>query len=141
MDSALCRNGPYSFEAGLEAGTGLLRRNARPTAIICASDAIAFGVMEAARREGLRVPDDVSVGGFDDVPQVEWVSPKLTSVRAPLIGIGRMAMETILAMSAGKEPPSHHIQLATRLMPRESTAPPPETAEAVSGDRHRTRTT
>ena len=128
VDPSLCRNGPYSFEAGLEAGTALLRQTPRPTAIICASDAIAFGVIEAARRESLEVPQDVSVGGFDDIPQAEWVSPKLTSVRAPLIGIGRMAMETVLGMAAGKEPPSHHIQLASRLMPRESTAPPAERA-------------
>ena len=124
LDRGLCRNGPYSFEAGLEAATALLRITPRPTAIIGASDAIAFGVMEAVRREGLEVPLDVSVGGFDDIPQAEWVSPKLTSVRAPLTGIGRMAMETVLGMSAGKEPPSHHIRLSTRLMVRESTAPP-----------------
>ncbi|MDQ4137398.1 MAG: LacI family transcriptional regulator [Actinomycetota bacterium] len=128
LDTTLCRNGRYSFEAGVEAGTALLRQSPRPTAIVCASDAIAFGVIEAARREELEVPGDVSVGGFDDIPQAEWVRPKLTSVRAPLIGIGRMALETILGMAAGKEPPSHHIQLATRLMPRESTAPPPEPA-------------
>jgi LacI family transcriptional regulator len=124
VDRSLCRNGPYTFEAGVEAGTALLRQTPRPTAVMAASDAIAFGVMEAARREGLRVPGDLSVGGFDDIPQAEWVTPKLTSVRAPLVGIGRMAMETILGMSAGKEPPSHHIQLATRLIPRETTAPP-----------------
>jgi LacI family transcriptional regulator len=124
VDPALCRNGPYSFEAGVEAGVALLHHTPRPTAIIGASDAIAFGIIEAARRETLQVPQDVSVGGFDDIPQAEWVSPKLTSVRAPLVGIGRMAMETILGMAAGKEPPSHHIQLATRLMARESTAPP-----------------
>jgi LacI family transcriptional regulator len=124
VDRGLCRNGAYSFEAGVEAGTALLRRSPRPTAIMAASDAIAFGVMEAARREGLHIPRDLSVGGFDDIPQAEWVTPKLTSVRAPLVGIGRMAMETILGMSVGKEPPSHHIQLATRLIARESTAPP-----------------
>ncbi|WP_150307289.1 LacI family DNA-binding transcriptional regulator [Planctomonas psychrotolerans] len=124
VDPAICRNGPYSFEAGIEAGRELMRGSDRPTAIICASDAIAFGVLEAARRERLEVPRDLSVGGFDDIPQAEWVSPKLTSVRAPLIGIGRMAIETILGMSVGKEPPSHHIQLATQLIVRESTAPP-----------------
>jgi LacI family transcriptional regulator len=122
-DPALSINGPYSFEAGVKGAARLLHH--RPTAILCASDAIAFGAMEAVRRAGLEVPEDVSVGGFDDIPQAEWVSPKLTSVRAPLMGIGRMALETILGMAVGKEPPSHHIELATRLMARESTAPPP----------------
>lgn len=124
IEPKLCRNGPYSFEAGLAAGTDLLRASPTPTAIMAANDAIAFGVMEAGRREGLSLPRDLSVGGFDDIPQAEWVSPKLTSVRAPLVGIGRLALETIVSMAAGKQPPSHHIQLATRLMPRESTAPP-----------------
>jgi LacI family transcriptional regulator len=124
VEAELCRNGPYSFEAGVEAGAALLALPDRPTAIMGANDAIAFGVMEAARRAGLSLPTDLSVGGFDDIPQAEWVTPKLTSVRAPLFGIGRLALETILALSAGKEPPSHHIQLATRLIPRESTAPP-----------------
>jgi LacI family transcriptional regulator len=124
VETELCRNGPYSFEAGVEAGSALLALPDRPTAIMGANDAIAFGVMEAARRAGLSLPADLSVGGFDDIPQAEWVTPKLTSVRAPLVGIGRLALETILALSAGKEPPSHHIQLATRLIPRESTAPP-----------------
>jgi LacI family transcriptional regulator len=124
MDPGLCRNGPYSFEAGVQAGTALLQQSPRPTAIMGANDAIAFGVMEAARRMGLSLPHDLSVGGFDDIPQAEWVTPKLTSVRAPLVGIGRLALETILGIAAGKEPPSHHVELATRLIPRESTAPP-----------------
>jgi LacI family transcriptional regulator len=130
VEPELCRNGPYSFEAGLGTGTALLRQSPRPTAIMGASDAIAFGVMEAARREGLQLPRDLSVAGFDDIPQAQWVTPKLTSVRAPLVGIGRLALETVLGIAAGKEPPSHHIELATRLVPRESTAPP-----ATSDDR------
>ena len=123
-DPGLHRSGPYSFEAGLELGGQLLDGDPRPTAIIGASDAIAFGVMEAARQRGLELPADLSVAGFDDIPQAEWTSPKLTSVRTPLIGIGRMATETLFAMSEGREPASHHIQLSTRLIVRESTAPP-----------------
>lgn len=128
VNPELCRNGPYSFEGGVESGLSLLRMSPRPTAIMAASDAIAIGVMEAARREGLRLPKDLSVGGFDDIPQAEWTTPKLTSIQAPLMGIGRMAVETIVGISAGKEPPSHHIQLATRLIVRESTAPPARSA-------------
>jgi LacI family transcriptional regulator len=130
LEPELTRNGAYSFEGGIESGTALLRQSPRPTAIMAANDAIAFGVMEAARREGLQPPEDLSVGGFDDIPQAEWVTPKLTSVRAPLLGIGRLALETILTMSAGREPPSHHIELATRLITRESTAPPAVTGTA-----------
>ncbi|MDQ4138137.1 MAG: LacI family transcriptional regulator [Actinomycetota bacterium] len=123
-DPSLHRSGPYSFEAGVELGGQLLDQEPRPTAIIGASDAIAFGITEAARQRGLDLPGDLSVAGFDDIPQAEWTSPKLTSVRTPLIGIGRMATETLFAMSEGREPASHHIQLSTRLIVRESTAPP-----------------
>lgn len=79
---------------------------------MAASDAVAICVMEAARRGGVRLPGDLSVGGFDDIPQAEWTTPKLTSIQAPLLGTGRMAVETIVGISAGKEPPSQHIQLA-----------------------------
>lgn len=129
-DSSLYRSGPYSFETGVELGGQLLELDPRPTAIIGASDAIAFGVMEAARQRGLDLPGDLSVAGFDDIPQAEWTSPKLTSVRTPLIGIGRMATETLFALAEGREPASHHIQLSTSLIVRESTAPPREAPTA-----------
>ncbi|WP_165063173.1 LacI family DNA-binding transcriptional regulator [Marisediminicola senii] len=123
-DRELHRNGPYGFEAGVQLGGELLDLAEPPTAILCGSDTIAFGVMEAARRRGLDLPTDLSVAGFDDIPEAEWANPKLTSVRAPLVGMGRMAAETVIALATGKEPASHHIELATRLVVRESTAAP-----------------
>jgi LacI family transcriptional regulator len=123
-DPALQRNGPYTFESGAALAGELLDSGVEVTAVVCGSDAIAFGAMSAARGRGLGVPAELSVAGFDDVPQAEWVSPKLTSVRAPLDGIGRMAVETVTGLAAGREPLSHHIQLSTNLVIRESTAPP-----------------
>lgn len=125
-DPALQRNGPYTFESGVTLAGELLDSGIDVTAIVCGSDAIAFGVMSAARRRGITVPAELSVAGFDDVPQAEWVTPTLTSVRAPLEGIGRMAVETVTGLAAGRQPLSHHIQLSTNLIVRESTAPPPE---------------
>ncbi|WP_394552812.1 LacI family DNA-binding transcriptional regulator [Agromyces sp. MMS24-JH15] len=126
----LHRNGRYTFESGVLLGGELLDSGVRCTAVVCGSDSIAFGVMEAARRRGIRLPEDLSITGFDDVPQAEWVAPKLTSVRAPLIGIGRMAVETVLALAEGRAPISHNIQLSTSLVVRESTAPPPTAVDA-----------
>lgn len=118
-------NGAYTFDAGVELGGTLLDLPDRPTAVICGNDAIAFGVSEAARARRLELPSQLSVVGFDDIPQCTWTNPKLTSVRQPLIGMGRLAVSTILDMRAGRKLPSHHIELADTLIVRESTAPPP----------------
>lgn len=124
-DPALIRNGPYTFQSGVELVTELLDSGVEVTAIVGASDAIAFGAMAVARERGISVPEELSVVGYDDLPQAEWSTPKLTSVRAPLEGIGRMAVETVLGLGAGREPLSHHIQLSTNLIVRESSAAPP----------------
>jgi DNA-binding LacI/PurR family transcriptional regulator len=76
--------GDYTFEAGFTATRRLLRQRKPPDAIFYASDVMAFGGMEALRAAGLRVPDDVSVVGFDDVPLCEWPSHALTTVRQPV---------------------------------------------------------
>jgi LacI family transcriptional regulator len=67
----------------------------------------------------------LSVTGFDDTPQTEWTMPRLTSVRQPLVGMGRMAVETVLGMAGGVQPASRHLQLATTLSVRDSTGPVP----------------
>lgn len=101
-----------------------LARPDRPTAIVASSDAQALGVLEAARRLGLRVPEDLSVVGYDDTYVAAWAHPPLTSVYQPLQDIGRVCLRTVLRLAAGKPLDSHHIELATRLVVRESTAPP-----------------
>ncbi len=93
-----------------------------PTAFVAANDEIAIGAIQGAKSLGLDVPFDVSVVGFDDTPQAEWATPKLTSVRQPLADMGLMAVRLILDSSSGATPESRHIQLATRLMVRDSTS-------------------
>jgi LacI family transcriptional regulator len=124
-DERLVRYGTYEFGSGQALGGELLDAAGEFTAVVCASDSIAFGVMEAARHREISLPEQLSITGFDDVPQADWFAPKLTSVRAPLGGIGRMATETVLGLAEGRKPPSHHIELSTTLVVRESTAPPP----------------
>ncbi len=77
------------------------------------------------------MPDDLSVTGFDDTPQSAWTTPPLTTVHQHLDGMGRMAVQTVLDMSADRQPASRHVELATSLTLRGSTAAPPTAASAT----------
>jgi LacI family transcriptional regulator len=124
VDDRLIREGDFYHESGFHAGTELLALPDPPTAIFASSDQMAFGVYEAIRRRGLRVPDDVSVVGFDDLPEVRWSSPPLTTVRQPLVEMGVVAARTVLRLAAGDGIESPRVELATELVVRESTARP-----------------
>jgi LacI family transcriptional regulator len=111
----------FAYESALEAATELFRLPDRPTAIFAASDVLAMGVYEAARRSGLRLPEDLSVVGFDDVPMARWVSPPLTTMRQPLAEMATLATRTLLeGESMGIQ---HRVELATTLVVRDSTQP------------------
>ncbi|MFF4620864.1 LacI family DNA-binding transcriptional regulator [Nonomuraea jabiensis] len=124
-DRALIRHEAFSVEAGQRHGHDLLALDERPTAIVAGNDEIAVGVLAAAKELGISVPGELSVTGFDDTPQTQWTTPRLTSVRQPLVGMGRMAVETVLGMADGVQPASRHLQLATTLSVRDSTGPAP----------------
>ncbi|GAB3235307.1 LacI family DNA-binding transcriptional regulator [Glycomyces halotolerans] len=125
LDRALIRHDAFSVEAGTRHGRDLLALTDRPTAIVAGNDEIAIGVLAAAKELRIDVPDRLSVTGFDDTPQTEWTTPSLTSVRQPLAGMGRMAVETVLGMADGVQPAFQHLQLATTLRVRGSTGPVP----------------
>ena len=80
---------------------------------------------EAARATGRRIPEDLSVVGFDDLSISRWFSPPLTTVRQPLVEMGRTAAEMLLKMIDGREPHGRQVELATELVVRSSTGPPP----------------
>ncbi len=105
---------------GEQAARKLLERNPRPTALLCMSDQLALGALEAARQMGLRVPEDLSVIGFDDISEAARTTPKLTTVHQPLLEKGVWAGRLLLAQLRGEtlEPPSI---LPTHLVVREST--------------------
>jgi DNA-binding LacI/PurR family transcriptional regulator len=111
-------------DGGEAAALDLLSRPDRPTAIFAANDLQAFGVYQAARRLGLRIPADLSVVGFDDLPLAALVDPPLTTVRQPLIEMAAIATELALALSRGERTPQLGLELATTLTVRRSTAPP-----------------
>jgi LacI family transcriptional regulator, galactose operon repressor len=124
IDPRLVRSGDFRYVSALLAAGGMLRLPDRPTAIFAGSDEQALGVYEAARRQGLRVPEDLSVVGFDDVSAAEWASPQLTTVRQPLAQMATLATQTLLSLTDGSRPVNHRVELATELVIRDSTAPP-----------------
>jgi LacI family transcriptional regulator len=95
---------------------------------VTGSDAQAFGVLQALGELRLRAPDDVSVVGFDDVPVANWATPALTTVRQPLAAMAATAFRMLSAGDGAAAAESHHVELATTLVIRDSTAPPPTTA-------------
>ena len=119
------RSGRFMYEDGVSEGLALLALPVPPTAVFAGSDETAAGVLEAARSRGLRIPEDLSVVGFDDTQVARLVSPQLTTVRQPLREMGSMALKTALRLAAGEKLDSHHVELATQLVIRNSTAPPP----------------
>ncbi|MFD7658217.1 LacI family DNA-binding transcriptional regulator [Actinosynnema sp. NPDC059797] len=124
VDPALVARAEPTREAGHLAARGLLGLPDRPTAIFAGNDLQALGVYQAAREAGLRVPDDLSVVGFDDLPVAALVDPPLTTVHQPLVEMAVAATELALALGRGETPPQVGLELATTLTVRRSTAPP-----------------
>jgi LacI family transcriptional regulator len=125
FDPALVMDGDFGYEAGFRAGARLLELPDPPTAVFAANDQMALGVYEAVRRRAMRVPEDVSVVGFDDLPESRWSSPPLTTVHQPLAQMGTMAARTVLRLVNGEAVESLRVELATELVVRYSTGAPP----------------
>ena len=119
------RYGNFHIEGGSSHGRELLSSPDRPTAIFAGSDLQALGVLDAARSLGLRVPDDFSVVGYDDIPLARWVSPALTTVHQPLKEMAVEASRLVIRMGRNPLDPVTRMDLATSLVVRESSAPPP----------------
>ena len=124
LTAAYVTSGLFEYGSGLDGGAHLLDLPENPTAIFAGSDEVALGVIEAARLRGLRVPQDLSVVGFDDTKLAAMASPPLTTIRQPLAEMGGVALRTALRLAAGETIESHHVELATQLVARGSTAPP-----------------
>ncbi|WP_432129919.1 LacI family DNA-binding transcriptional regulator [Streptomyces tendae] len=127
VDPDLIVTGDFHHEAGYRQGLELLRRPDRPTAVFAGNDLQALGLYEAARELGMRIPHDLSVVGFDDLPVARWVGPPLTTVRQPLMEMAEAAARLVLDL--GRDDGSStatRVELATSLEVRSSTAPPQE---------------
>ena len=97
-----CVRGGFRFEDGVRAGRALLSLAARPTAIFAFNDIMAIGALQAAREMGFRVPDDLAIVGFDDIPVASYVTPALTTIRLPKYRIGALAAEVLLGRVRGE---------------------------------------
>jgi LacI family transcriptional regulator len=116
--------GAFTYESGIEAGRQLLQMAEPPTAIFAGNDEMAAGVLQAARQLGVRVPEELSVVGFDDFQIASQLWPTLTTVRTPTREIGRLAVERLMGREDDGRDPKDQLP---SLVVRESTAPPPST--------------
>jgi LacI family transcriptional regulator len=128
-DPALVASSNFNRQGGVHAATHLLTTQ-RPTAIVTGADPIALGALDAARAVGLSVPGDVSIVGFDDLPQVAHSSPPLTTVRQPLHEMGRAGTRALLSLIARQPLATDDIRLTTKLIVRATTAPPAAQTDA-----------
>ena len=132
-------HGNGKAEGGIAAMQKLLEMSDRPSAVFCYNDMTALGSLRVIRRAGLRVPDDVSLVGFDDLFIASYTDPPLTTLRQPMPQMGRMAMELLLQVMAGKQLEST-ITVPAELIIRESAAAPrPETRDEKPSPRKKPR--
>jgi DNA-binding LacI/PurR family transcriptional regulator len=124
VDRGMVVEARLTREDGYAAACTLLARRERPTAIFTTNDLQALGVYQAAREQGLGIPEDLSVVGFDDLPVVAWVDPPLTTVHQPLTEMAIAATELALTLGRGEQAPQLGLEIATTLKVRQSTAPP-----------------
>lgn len=122
------RFGDYRMESGERIADEILAAEQPPTAIFAGSDLQALGVIHAARRLGLDVPDDLSVVGYDDIPLARLMIPGLTTVHQPLRRMAEEATRLLLRLREGGRAEPTRIDLATSLVVRDSTGPPPGAA-------------
>ncbi|MGX5694792.1 LacI family DNA-binding transcriptional regulator [Agromyces soli] len=120
----------YSLESGQAAATRLLAVGV--TAIVCASDPMALGAVRAVRRAGLRVPEDVSVIGYDDSALMNCTEPPLTTVRQPIEAMGKMVIELLLRQMSSERSIGDEVFFAPELVVRGSTGPAPVPPVAVA---------
>jgi LacI family transcriptional regulator len=129
VDTALVGRGDFAFEASVTMAEEILSKPCRPTAVFAANDLAALGVIEAARRIGLKVPSDLSVVGFDDSVYASVSSPQLTTVRQPFVQMGEVAYQLLADQIEGRDQAPVRVELAATVVVRDSTAPP-QTAPA-----------
>lgn len=101
-ENRICRGG-FGYQDGLAGLAAVMRGRHRPTAVFCVGDTVAVGVLNAARQLGLRVPDDLAVIGFDDIPMASWPAFDLTTIRVDLLAMARAAADQLVRRIGGDE--------------------------------------
>ena len=125
VDEALVIQGANTFDSGVDCAVRLMRRNPRPTAVFCANDHMATGVMKVAHDMRLTMPGDLSVAGFDDMPMAAQIWPPLTTVRQPLEEMAMRAASQLIRCLRGETPVAPRQVVNAELVIRQSTGPAP----------------
>lgn len=125
IDESLMISGNYSTEVGISAMGKLLKLRQRPSAVFCFSDDMAIGAMSILQANGFRIPQDMSVIGFDDIRYAALMTPALTTIRQPLEDIGKACMKLLLEQLSGNNKEPQFMQLPFSLVVRQSTGPAP----------------
>jgi DNA-binding LacI/PurR family transcriptional regulator len=120
FDESLVAYGDHSAESGYREMLGLLQIPSRPTALFAGNDTVAFGAMAAIREQGLRIPEDVAVVGYDDIPKARFATPPLTTISSKPVEVGRRAGEMLIDLIQGKEPQERQVTLEAEFIIRES---------------------
>jgi LacI family repressor for deo operon, udp, cdd, tsx, nupC, and nupG len=123
FDPAFVWPGDYKLETGARIAGKIAASDARPTAVFCSNDEMAIGLIRGLAAAGIRVPDDISVAGFDDIEFAGMASPPLTTIRQPRRELGRSGAAVLLDLLAGRDA-TRRIRLETELIERSSTARP-----------------
>ena len=126
-ESSLIREGTHTAEGGHRAMNALLRLTRLPTAVVASNDWTAIGALHAIDAAGLRVPQDMSLVGFDDIPLVSYTNPPLTTVRMSAAEVGATAFEALFGLIGGERLEGSVYQVATKLIVRESSGAPART--------------
>jgi DNA-binding LacI/PurR family transcriptional regulator len=125
----------YSPEAGAAAMEALLRLREPPTAVFAGSDSQAVGVLDVARQHGLRVPEDISVVGYNDIEIAPYLG--LTTMRVPMRELGRRGVEMLVQVLENSDSPPERIQLPAELVVRRTTGPAgPAVVRASAAKKH-----
>jgi DNA-binding LacI/PurR family transcriptional regulator len=120
--------GDLRFEGGLSAGISIAKLDPRPTAVMAVNDLTAVGVIKGLMKSGCRVPDDVSVTGFDKTRLAEYSNPSITTVDIHRDVLGHMAADALHELSCSADPQGREYQITAELIPGDSSGPAPTPA-------------
>jgi len=121
FDESLLVFGDYTYESGIKMAEELLKRKVKFDAILCGNDLIAFGVIEVLKRNGINVPKDVSIVGYDDISFSSYHTPKLTTVHQPTYEVGQMSTKILLDIISGVDRRVKHIKIEPSIVIRKTT--------------------
>lgn len=125
FDKELIAEGDYTMWSGLNCAFQFCNMKNRPTAVFCMNDEMAIGAMQTIKSQGIRVPEDMSVTGFDDIAYAKYCDPSLTTISQPAEEMGKLAMDMLLRIIEGDPLSQTECVLSTEFIIRKSTAPAP----------------